>query len=338
MKRRSATVVQITIERRTLCVGIAGATLGQLLARAGAQERVRRIGFLANQFNAAIWHAFRERLQDHGWIEGQNMVFESRFAEGRSEQYIELAFELALLKVDVIVASGPPAVRAAQQATRTIPIIMTAVADPVEMGFVKSLAEPSGNITGVASTAGLGFLSKHLELARDALPFARRVGILFNEANPLNYATRSRPEILAAANALGLEVMWLPVRAAEDFAPRLTGAREQGTDAIIGIGDPLLFRHRELINESTEGNRLPVIWPTREYLAGRGLLSHGPSLKALMGQTATYVDKTLRGADPAITPVEQPTRYELVLNLKTAKALGLTIPPTLLARADEVIE
>jgi putative ABC transport system substrate-binding protein len=277
-------------------------------------------------------------LRERGWEESRNIVIESRWAEGRVERYPELARELVALNLDVIVASAPPGVQAAKQATRDIPIIMMAVADPVGMGLVASLSRPGGNITGVTSTAGAGLFSKLLELTKEAIPTATRAGILFNSSNPLNYATAQHPEIVAAANAAGLQLSWLPVTRREDFEAALAEARRHQADAVIGIGDPLLFAARDLIHDLAEKNRIPTIWATREYLAGRGLLSHGPSLERMLRQVTVYVDKVLRGAQPATIPVEQPTGYELVVNLKTANALGLTIPPTLLARADEVIE
>jgi putative ABC transport system substrate-binding protein len=206
------------------------------------------------------------------------------------------------------------------------------------MGFVSSLSEPGGNITGVSSAAGPGLFSKLLELTKDALPSAQRVGILFNEGNPLNYAAASSPEILAAANALRLELVWLPVTSVTDFEGAFVSAHQRGVDAVVGVGDPLLFAERQRIHDYAEKHRLPTIWATREYLFGRGLLSHGPSLRGMMRHAAVYVDKVLRGGKPATVPVEQPLRYELVVNLKAARTLGLTIPPTLLARADEVIE
>jgi len=242
------------------------------------------------------------------------------------------------LKMDVIVAGAPPAVRALQQATRTTPIIMIAVADPVEMGFVKSLAEPGGNITGVTSVAGRNIILKLLELTKDALPSVKRVGILFNEGNPVNYITTAASQILAAAKPLGLEILWLPIRTVDDLEPALSMARQGGANAIIGSGDPLLFAEREFINDTAERNGVPTIWGPREYLSGRGLFSYGPTFRGMLRQAAGYVDRILRGGKPATMPVEQPTRYDLVLNLKTAKALGLTIPAAFLSRADEVIE
>jgi putative ABC transport system substrate-binding protein len=239
--------------------------------------------------------------------------------------------------VDVIVASAPPAVRAAQQATRTIPIIMFAVADPVQTGFVASLSHPGGNITGVSSTAG-GLIPKILETAKEAIPSAARIGILYNQGNPQNYATAHYAEIVAGSDALGLQLVWLAVREVGDFDEAFAQARQQQADAIIGIGDPLLMAQKDRIHDLAERHRIPMVWPTPEYVAGRGLLSYGPSLDAAMRYVAGYVDRVLRGEQPATMPVEQPTDHKLVLNLKTARALGLTLPPALIARADETIE
>ena len=307
-------------------------------ARAIAQGRVYRVGFLTTGSpDPVLWQAFLDGLREHGWEDGRNVTIERRLAEGRPERLPHLASELVALNMDVIVAAAPPAVRAAQQATRTTPILMTAVADPISMGFVSSLSDPGGNITGVSSAAGPGLFSKLLELTKDALPSAQRVGILFNEGNPLNYAAASSPEMLAAAKALRLELVWLPIKTVTDFEGALVSAHQRGVDAVIGVGDPLVFAERQRIHDFAEKHRLPTIWTTREYLSGRGLLSHGSSLRDLFRHAAVYVDKVLRGGNPATIPVEQPLRYELVANLKAARALGLIIPPALLARADEVI-
>ena len=327
------------MRRRAFVTGVA-ATVALLRPthHIRAQAKVYRIGFLGGRFDEALWPSFLDALREHGWEEGLNIVIEARWTEGRPERYIELASELVSLKMDVIVAGAPPAVRALQQATRTIPIKMIAVADPVEMGFVKSLAEPGGNITGVTSVAGRNIILKLLELTKDALPSAKRVGILFNEGNPVNYITAAAPQILATAKPLELEILWLPIRTVGDLEPAIATAKQRGVDAIIGSGDPLLFAQREFINETAERNGVPTIWGPREYLSGGGLLSYGPTLRGMLRQAAVYVDRILRGAKPATMPVEQPVRYDLILNLKRAKDLGLTIPAAFLSRADEVIE
>jgi putative ABC transport system substrate-binding protein len=308
------------------------------LLNAQTRDKTRTIGFLGNRVTPSMWQAVLDGLRERGWEESRNILIESRWAEGRVERYPELAAELVALNPDVIVASAPPGVRAVQQATRTIPVIMMAVSNPVEMGFVASLSRPGGNITGLASAAGAGLFSKLLELAKEAIPSATRAGILFNQSNPMNYAAAYHPEIVAAAEALGLRLVWLPAARREDFSAAFAELARQQADVVIGAGDPLLFAARDVIHDLAEKSRIPTIWPTREYLAGRGLLSHGPSLERMLREVAVYVDKVLRGAHPGTIPVEQPTGYELVVNLKAARELGLTIPPTLLARADEVIE
>ena len=278
--------------RRAVITGVLGAFgtgVGLPMGPAEAQARAYRIGYLATRFEAESWKSFLDALREHGWEEGRNIIVEGRWAEGRPERYVELASELATLKLDVIVASGPPALRAMQQATRTTPIVMTAVADPVEMGFVKSLAKPGGNITGVASSAGSGLFSKLLELTRDALPTSKRVGILFNEGNPLNYATAAASEISDAANRLELELVWLPLKIASDIQPALTTAKQRGTDAIIGIGDPLLYAQRDLIHDTAEKYRLPTIWAAREYLSGRGLLAYGSTLRGMLRHARSHL-------------------------------------------------
>jgi putative tryptophan/tyrosine transport system substrate-binding protein len=312
--------------------------LTALAARAEASERMRRIGFLGNYQTSSIWQAFLEGLRERGWDEGRTIVIESRWAQGKFERYPELAAELVSRKVDLIVAAAPPAAQAAQRATRTIPIVMVAVANPVEAGFVVSLSRPGGNITGVASNAGAGLFSKLLQLTKEALPSARRIGVLFNRGNPLNYGTAQSPELLSAAAALGLEIVWLPVERAEDFSAAFAEAQLRSVDAVFGIGDPLVFAERRRIHDLAEAHRVPTVWLTREYLADRGLLSLGPSLHDMFRRVAPYIDKLLRGADPATLAVEMPTGYELVVNIRAARALGLTIPDTVLARADEVIE
>ena len=275
-------------------------------------------------------------MQERGW-EPHQFIIEGRWSEGRVERFPELAAELVALNVDVIVAASPPAVRAAQQATRTIPIIMFAVANPVESGFIASLSRPGGNITGVSSTPG-SLPSKLLEITKEAIPSAARVGMLYNAGNPLNYAIAQHAGILAASGALGLQLVWLAVRQAGEFDAAFAEAQHQKVDAIIGIGDPLLFAERDRIHDLADKHRIPMVWTTREYQSGRGLVSYGPSLEAALRHAAGFVDRVLRGASPATMPVEQPTDYKLVLNLKAARALGLSVPPTLIARADEVIE
>ena len=326
------------MRRRTFIAGLGAASsvvvLSPCSVLAQAGKKVARIGFLSNA--RGLPQPLLDGLRERGW-EPREFVIEGRWGEGRVERLPELAAELVALDVDVIVASAPPAVRAAQQATHTIPIIMHAVADPVQSGFIASLSRPGGNITGVSSTAA-DLVPKLLEVTKEAIPSAARIGILYNAGNPLNYATAQYSGIVAASDALGLQLVWLAVRQVGDFDAAFAEARQHQADALIGVGDPLLFAERDRLHDLAEQHQLPMIWPTREYVSGRGLLSYGPSLQAAMRQVADFVDRVLRGASPATMPVEQPTTYQLVVNLKTARTLDLSIPSTLLARADEVIE
>lgn len=326
------------MRRRSLIAGFGAATSVVLLTGrtvlAQARTKVVRIGYLGSTRGSL--QPLLDGLRERGWEPG-DFVIEARWAEGRTERFPEFAAELVALGVEVIVASAPPAVRAAQQATRTTPIIMFGVADPVQAGFIASLSHPGGNITGVSSTAG-GLIPKILETAKEAIPSAARIGILYNQGNPLNYATAQYPEIVAASDALGLQLVWLAVTETGDFDEAFAQARQHQADAIIGIGDPLLMSQRDRIHDLAERHRIPMVWPTPEYVSGRGLLSYGPSLVAAIRYAAGYVDRVLRGEQPATMPVEQPTHHKLVLNLKTARALGLTLPPTLIFRADEIIE
>jgi putative ABC transport system substrate-binding protein len=326
------------MRRRTLLAGFAvtggTALLSTRSVLAQARTKVARIGYLAN--SRGTTQPLLDGLRERGW-EPRDFLIEGRWSEGRVERFPELASELVALNMDVIVAASPPAVRAVQQATRTIPVIMYAVANPVEAGFIAGLSNPGGNITGVTSAPGSLF-SKVLEMTKEAIPSTARIGMLYNAGNPLNYATADHPDIVAASGALGVQLVWLAVRQVGEFDAAFAEARQHQAGAIIGIGDPLLFVERERIHNLAEKYRIPMVWGPREYLDGRGLLSYGPSLNSQMRQAAGYVDRVLRGAQPATLPVEQPTVYQLVLNLKTARALGLTMPNTLIARADEVIE
>jgi putative tryptophan/tyrosine transport system substrate-binding protein len=246
--------------------------------------------------------------------------------------------DLVRLKVDVIVASAPPATRAAQQATSTIPIVFTAVGDPIDSGFVRSLAHPGGNLTGLASSVPEGFFAKLLELAREAIPSAKRVGVLFNGGNPRNYFHQFAQQWAEAARALKVELQRMDIRTPEDLDAVFRAAHQAQVDVITLVGDPLIFQHRMRVHDLADQYRIPTIHPTKEYLAGRGLLSYGPNLTELISRAAVYVDRILKGGKPAELPVEQPLQYELVANLRLAKALGLTVPPSLLLRADQVIE
>jgi putative ABC transport system substrate-binding protein len=299
--------------------------------------RIARVGVLAGSAGPGL-AALRDRLAELGWVEGRTLHLELRFAEGKLDRLPDLAAELVRLNVDVVVASAPPAVRAAQRATATLPIVMSAVADPVGSGFVASLARPGGNITGVASTVPEGYFGKVLQLFKEARPGAARLGVLFNAGNPLNYVATQGAELTAGAAALKLKLEYLEVRRVEDLEPAFEAASRAAVDGVFTVGDPLIFLHRQRIHELAARHRLPTIHPTREYLGDRGLFSYGPSLVGGLRQAAEYVDRILRGARPSDLPVEQPSKYELIVNLKAARALGVTIPQTLLVSADEVLQ
>jgi len=274
-----------------------------------------------------------QRLREHGWIDGRNIAIEYRWAEGRTERFAEIAAELVRRKVDVIVTSGG-AVVAAKQATSVIPIVFPMAPDPVSSGLVASLARPGGNVTGL-SIQSTELATKRLELIREVVPGLRRLAIMGNAGSPATVLEMS--EVQAAARKLGLEVEILEIRRAEDIAPAFESLRDRADALYIGA-DSLVGANRIRINTLTLGARLPTIYNSREYVELGGLLSYGPSYPDLFRRAAEFVDKILRGAKPGDIPVEQPTKFELIVNQTTAKALGLKIPEAFLLRADEVIE
>jgi putative tryptophan/tyrosine transport system substrate-binding protein len=278
--------------------------------------------------------AFVQRLRELGWIEGRTVKIEYRWAGGRNERAAEIAAEFVRLKVDVIVTQGTPSVLAAKQATSVIPIVFAAVGDPVDSGLVASLSRPGGNVTGL-STQQTDTATKRIELFREMVPGLHRLAIMGNVGNPA--VELELREVQSTARALGLEAAAFELRRAEDIAP-VFDALKGRADALYVCGDPLVFTNRIRINTLAQGARLPTIYLLAEYVEAGGLMSYGPSVPDLYRRTADYVDKILRGAKPADIPVEQPTKFDLVINLTTAKALSLEIPPTLLALADEVIE
>jgi putative ABC transport system substrate-binding protein len=308
-----------------------------LVAHGRQAGTIRTIGILSagSTTLGAVYAALADALRELGWIEGKNVAFEHRYADNRLERLPELAAELVRLNVDVIVAMGTLAPLAARQATRTIPIVMGAAGDPVGSGLVLSLARPGGNITGMSLMApDLG--GKRLELLKELLPRLSRVAVLWNAANP--YPALVFKETQAAGQTLGIEVQSLEVRGPDDFDGAFEAARREHPDALITVEDPLTVTYRNLIADFAAGHRLPTLHGLSEFVTAGGLMSYGANLVDLYRRAAGYVDKILKGAKPADLPVQQPTKFELVINLKTAKALGLTIPPTLLAFADEVIE
>jgi putative tryptophan/tyrosine transport system substrate-binding protein len=296
--------------------------------------KVWRIGYLVAGFGS-IHEAFRQGLRDLGYIEGQNITIEYRHADNQLEHLADLAAELVRLPVDVLVTTGENAARAAQQATRTIPIVLTAGSDLVGLGLIASLARPGGNLTGL-SLMSLELEGKRLELLKEAVPTASRVGVLFNPASTGGVARWRETE--SAARSLGVHLHALEVRRAEELERAFATATSAGVGALIVWRNFLIDTHRTRILQLATQRRLPVMAELREYVDDGGLMFYGPSLPDAHRRAATYVDKILQGATPADLPIEQPTKFELVLNLKTAKALGITMSPSLLLLADKVIQ
>ena len=330
------------MDRRTFLAGTGAALLTAPLA-ADAQQtgKVYRLGVIANAPPTTPelsrnWEAFRRALSERGWVEGQSFVAEYRWAEGRLERFPSLAAELVSLKVDLIVAGSPVAARAAKQATSTIPIVMVYVFDPVGVGIVTSLARPGGNVTGVAFGAGPEIVGKYLELLREAVPKASRVAVLMNPDSP------SSPVLLretqAAAQALAVTLQLLEVRKADDLEGPFAAMTRERDGALLVLPHPFIFAHARRIVDLAARSRLPAMYPFSEFVAAGGLMAYAANAPDMFRRAAYFVDKILKGAKPTDLPIEQPTKFDLVINLKTAKALGLTIPSLLLARADEVVE
>jgi ABC-type uncharacterized transport system substrate-binding protein len=325
------------MNRRELITLVGGAAAAWPLA-VGAQQagKLPTIGVLGAA-TPATWNlftaAFVRRLRELGWIEGRTIAIEYRWAEGRSERFAEIAAEFVRLKVDVIVTAGG-AVLAAKQATSLIPIVFAVAADPVGGGLVASLVRPGGNVTGL-STQFTDLAGKRLELLREIVPNLRRLAIMANTGYPA--AVLEMAEVQATARTLGLEVATLEIRRAEDIAPAFEALKGRA-EALYVCAESLVTTNRVRINTLALAARLPQMHGVREYVEVGGLMSYGPNVPDLWRRAADYVDKILRGAKPGDLPVEQPTKFDFIINLTTAKALGLEVSPSLLARADEVIE
>jgi putative tryptophan/tyrosine transport system substrate-binding protein len=303
---------------------------------AQSSSKIWRIGVLETTsmaLNAPNFDAFRQSLRHLGYVEGQNLIIEYRSAEGRGEHFPELAADLLHLNVDVIVTRGTPAVLAAKKATTTTPIVMAAMGEPLMV--VASLAHPGGNITGLSGyTTDLE--AKRVEVIKELIPGAVRIAGLYNMGNPVVPPQWS--ELQTAARKLGIEPQLLDIRKAEDVAPAFDDASRQHAGAIMVSVDALTQENRRLIAELAANHRLPAIYVSKEYIDAGGLIAYGPSYPDLYRRAAIYVDKVLRGASPSNLPVEQPTKFELIINLKAARAIGIEVPMTLSVRADEVIE
>jgi len=325
--------------RRKFLAALGGAAAWPIAARAQQPGKLPTIGFLG--VDATVWApwtaAFVARLRQLGWIEGRTIAIEYRWSEGRAERDAEIAAEFVRLKVDVIVTKAP-AVAALKQATAIIPIVFPIAVDPVGGGLVASLARPGGNVTGL-SLQSPDLAGKRLELLREVVPRLSRLAILVDVGYPA--AVLERSEVQAAARTLGLEAAPLEIRQAEDIAPAFEALKAQPdaqADALYVVGNALTVANRTRINTLALGARLPTIFGTRDQAQAGGLISYGPNVPDLFLRAGDYVDKILRGTKPGDIPVQQPTRFDLVINLTTAKALGLTIPESFLTRADEVIE
>jgi putative ABC transport system substrate-binding protein len=329
------------MKRREFVTLLGGAVAAwPLTARAQRPSGMRRIGVLlpGNSATAARnprMQAFYKALQEFGWVEGQNVAFERRWAEGRYERLTDLAIELARLNVDVIVTASTPPAKAAKSATSAIPIVVMDPGDPVATGLIARLASPGGNVTGVSSIAP-DLAAKRLEILKEAAPKIDRVLILFNSTIPP--AEVAMKEMTAAAPMLGLQVQSVPVQGPTGFDDAFGIVTRDHAGGLVVFADPLTFSHQQLIVDFAAKTHIAAMFAAREFVDIGGLMSYGPSYPGMFRRGAYYVDRILRGTKPADLPVEQPTKFELVVNLKTAKALGLEVPPTLLARADEVIE
>jgi len=326
----------VNIGRRELIAALGSAAAWPLAAR--AQVKVYRIGFLsagAEVRPPKLWSIFMNGLRELGWVEGKNIVFDRRYADNRLDRLPELATELVRLDVDMIVTVGTLAPLAAKRATTSIPIVMINAGDPVGSGLVASLAQPGGNVMGMSLMApDLG--GKRLELLKEALPRLSHIAIIWNAANP--YSALVFDETRRAAKKLTIELESLEVRSPGDFDGALATTMRNRVDALVIVEDPLTFNHLNKVAEFCADNRLAAIYGLREFADAGGLMTYGASNADLFRRSAAFVDRILRGFKPSDLPVQQPTKFELVINLKTAKALRLEVPPMLLARADEVIE
>ncbi len=321
----------------TLTIGLLGAPL-VAQAQGHGPGKVPRVGLLTDFSMVGATtqlEPFYRALRDFGWVEGQNFTFEHRYGAGKNEALPGLAGDLVSLRVNVIVTIGTPATRAAKNATETIPIVFARVGDPVGFGFVRNLARPDGNLTGV-SVLSVELGAKRLELLREAIPRLTRVGVLWDPSSPP--AQPELREIEEATRSLGVRIQPVAVQRPEEFEHALLAMKRQRADAVLVVGGPLFSEHQKRLADLAVRIRLPMMVWRRDLVEAGALLSYAPSFPDMYRRAAIYVDKILKGAKPADLPVEQPTKFDLVINLKTAKALVLAIPPSVLARADEVIQ
>ncbi len=320
-----------------LALGLLAAPLSSTAQQMG---KVRRIGYMSvvsRQSAERLMPIMLQALRDLGWVEGKNLVIEWRWAEGKVERLPRFAEELVKLNVDLIVAPQSDSALAAKRATRTIPIVHVVAGDPVADGLVASLARPGGNVTGLTRTPSVEIVGKRLELLKEATG-ASRVAVLWNPARHFPYVELALRQVNAAARALGVELQVLEARGPEQFEAAFEAMVRGQADALLNLGDSMSWLHRRRLAELEAKHRVPTMHDVREHVEAGSLMAYGPDLADLFRRATVYIDKILKGAKPADLPVEQPTRFELVINLKTAKALGLTIPQSVLIRADHVIQ
>jgi putative tryptophan/tyrosine transport system substrate-binding protein len=325
------------MQRREFIAAIGGVAVWPLAAHAQQAVKLPTIGFLGplTPSSQSEWtEAFVQSMRAHGWIEGRTVEIEYRWGEGRSERLAEIVAEFVRLKVNVIITAGTAAVIAAKQTTSVIPIVFGMAGDPVGTGLVASLARPGGNVTGLSNQSA-DLAGKRIGLLREVVPSLHRIAIMANVGSPIGGLEMGA--VKAAALALGLETVSAEIRQAEDIAPAIEALKDRA-DVLYVVTEPLVNTNRVLINKLALDAHLPTLHGLGAYAEAGGLMSYGPNVPDLFRRAGDYVDKILRGAKPADLPVEQPTRFDLTINLKTAKALGLELPPTLIARADTVIE
>jgi putative ABC transport system substrate-binding protein len=329
------------MRRRAFIAVVGGGILAAPLVADGQPARkLYRIGYLtvpSRESAQGVARSFQSGLQDLGWVEGQNVAIDYRFAGSRLDRLPDLAAELAL-RADVIVAGANAAVTAARNATRTTPIVMFLAIEPVASGLVASLARPGGNVTGLTLTAGPEIYGKQLQLLKDAFPRISRVTILLNAASPSDTRAMRAQEIESATRALGLQRHVIEIRNPGDFDHAFAAMTTAHADAMFIPQDSMFYQHQARLAQLAAKTRLPAMWGLREHVEAGGLMAYATDLNDVARRAAIFVDKILKGAKPAELPVEQPTKFDLVINLKTARALGLTIAPSFIARADRVIE
>ena len=324
------------MRRREFIAALGAAATWSLAAR--AQEKIPRVGFMGNStaaLEANLVGAFREGLRELGYEEGRNIGIEYRWADGQYERFPALVAELIAAKVDVIVTAGTPAALAVKKATATVPLVMVAVGDPVGTGLVPSLARPDGNLTGLSSVAP-DLEGKRLELLREIVPSVSHIAVFFNSLNPFHVASMRQAQ--AAGKTLGIKVQQHDIRKSEDLDGAFAALRKERPDALLILADRVFLHNRQRMMDFTQEQRLPNVNAYKELVEAGGLISYGPSYEDMHKRAAIYVNKILKGAKPGNLPIEQPTKFTLVVNLKAAKALDISMPPAVLSRADEVIE